>query len=200
MRRTMAEHSQAGEDRDHGAITLPAIAENREAARATIHRSGFPAGHETVRLLTRAVVTASETFVDELMLQLYARGCRRVSVRGAHEGLVLTLERAAVKHGLRLLAGDPISEQSRDTHDPGAESTDTHEIPVTDRLPPRLPSAPSTTVFDVAEYILEQHGEMTSMKLQKLVYYCQAWHLAWSDEPLFRESIEAWANGPVVPA
>lgn len=59
---------------------------------------------------------------------------------------------------------------------------------------------PATTVFDVAEYILEQYGEMTAMKLQKLVYYCQAWHQAWSDEPLFRETIEAWANGPVVPA
>jgi len=38
------------------------------------------------------------------------------------------------------------------------------------------------------------------MKLQKLVYYSQAWHLVWEDEPLFPEAIEAWANGPVVPA
>jgi uncharacterized phage-associated protein len=37
------------------------------------------------------------------------------------------------------------------------------------------------------------------MKLQKLVYYSQAWHLVWEDEPLFPERIEAWANGPVVP-
>ncbi|MGO9794311.1 MAG: Panacea domain-containing protein [Solirubrobacteraceae bacterium] len=36
------------------------------------------------------------------------------------------------------------------------------------------------------------------MKLQKLVYYAQAWHLALHDKPLFREAIEAWANGPVV--
>lgn len=37
-------------------------------------------------------------------------------------------------------------------------------------------------------------------KLQKLVYYSQAWHLVWEDEELFPERIEAWANGPVVPA
>jgi uncharacterized phage-associated protein len=54
------------------------------------------------------------------------------------------------------------------------------------------------TVFDVAKYILEQRGEMTAMKLQKLVYYCQAWNMVWSEEYLFNERIEAWANGAVV--
>jgi len=38
------------------------------------------------------------------------------------------------------------------------------------------------------------------MKLQKLAYYSQAWHAVWSDAQLFPERIEAWANGPVVPA
>ena len=55
------------------------------------------------------------------------------------------------------------------------------------------------TVLDVAAYILDEQGEMTAMKLQKLVYYCQAWSLVWDSEPLFEEPIEAWANGPVVP-
>ncbi len=32
---------------------------------------------------------------------------------------------------------------------------------------------------DVAQYILEKQGEMTSIKLQKLVYYTQAWSLVW---------------------
>ena len=41
---------------------------------------------------------------------------------------------------------------------------------------------------------------MSAMKLQKLVYYAQAWALVWDEEPLFPEHIEAWANGPVVPA
>ena len=36
------------------------------------------------------------------------------------------------------------------------------------------------------------------MKLQKLVYYCQAWSLVWDEKRLFEEDIEAWANGPVV--
>jgi len=57
-------------------------------------------------------------------------------------------------------------------------------------------------VFDVAKYILEKTGPMSAMKLQKLVYYSQAWSLVWDeppDAPLFSEKIEAWANGPVVP-
>jgi uncharacterized phage-associated protein len=53
-------------------------------------------------------------------------------------------------------------------------------------------------VQDVAAYILERSGAMSAMKLQKLVYYSQAWHLVWEDEPLFQDRIEAWANGPVV--
>lgn len=52
--------------------------------------------------------------------------------------------------------------------------------------------------FDVAAYILENQGVMSAMKLQKLVYYSQAWSLVWDDEPLFSNRIEAWANGPVV--
>lgn len=55
------------------------------------------------------------------------------------------------------------------------------------------------TVFDVAKYVLEKTGLMSTMKLQKLVYYSQAWSLVWDDAPLFDERIEAWANGPVVP-
>lgn len=40
---------------------------------------------------------------------------------------------------------------------------------------------------------------MTAMKLQKLLYYSQAWSLVWDDKPLFKARVEAWANGPVVP-
>lgn len=52
--------------------------------------------------------------------------------------------------------------------------------------------------LDVAQYILEKHGPMTAMKLQKLVYYSQAWSIVWDDFELFPEEIEAWKNGPVV--
>lgn len=54
------------------------------------------------------------------------------------------------------------------------------------------------SVHDVAAYLLGKYGPMTTMKLQKLVYYCQGWSLAWDGEPMFDESIRAWANGPVV--
>lgn len=54
-------------------------------------------------------------------------------------------------------------------------------------------------VFDAAAYILKRAGEMSAMKLQKLVYYSQAWSLVWDDKALFKERIEAWANGPVCP-
>ncbi|HCU23588.1 MAG TPA: hypothetical protein DF383_01115, partial [Deltaproteobacteria bacterium] len=57
-----------------------------------------------------------------------------------------------------------------------------------------------TSVHDVATYILKKTGPITAMKLQKLVYYSQAWSLVWDEKPLFKEKIEAWTNGPVVPA
>ncbi len=53
-------------------------------------------------------------------------------------------------------------------------------------------------VFDVAAYILKKKGSLSTMKLQKLVYYSQAWSLVWDEKPLFKEDIEAWSNGPVV--
>lgn len=56
------------------------------------------------------------------------------------------------------------------------------------------------SVLDVARYILRNSGSTSTWKLQKLVYYCQAWHLVWEEERLFREPIEAWPAGPVTPA
>ncbi len=54
------------------------------------------------------------------------------------------------------------------------------------------------SVKDIAQYILDSRGPMTSMKLQKLVYYSQAWATVWDDDVLFDEQVQAWANGPVV--
>ncbi len=60
----------------------------------------------------------------------------------------------------------------------------------------------SKEIKAVAEYILWFAGEsgslITNLKLQKLVYYAQAWHLALHNEPLFNDPIEAWVHGPVV--
>jgi uncharacterized phage-associated protein len=57
---------------------------------------------------------------------------------------------------------------------------------------------PKVLAFDVASYILQKMGTMTTMKLQKLVYYSQGWSLVWDEKRLFEEDIEAWANGPIV--
>ena len=54
------------------------------------------------------------------------------------------------------------------------------------------------SALDVAAYILRENEPMPAMKLQKLVYYSQAWSLVWDDKPLFHDRIEAWANGPVI--
>jgi len=54
-----------------------------------------------------------------------------------------------------------------------------------------------TAVYNVAEYVLSKFESLTTMKLQKLVYYCQSWSLVWDELPLFNEEFEAWANGPV---
>ena len=60
-----------------------------------------------------------------------------------------------------------------------------------------IPS-PAASVHDVAAFILQNTGAIPAMKLQKLVYYAQAWSLVWDERPMFPEQIEAWANGPVV--
>jgi uncharacterized phage-associated protein len=52
-------------------------------------------------------------------------------------------------------------------------------------------------VFKVATHILGKIGEMSPMKLHKLLYYCQAWSTVWEERPIFEEPFEAWANGPV---
>ena len=52
-------------------------------------------------------------------------------------------------------------------------------------------------VFNTAKYILEKTGSISTMKLQKLCYYSQAWSLVWDDAELFPEEFQAWANGPV---
>lgn len=41
---------------------------------------------------------------------------------------------------------------------------------------------------------------LTNLKLQKLLYYQQGFHLAAFGTPLFSEDVEAWMYGPVVPA
>jgi len=62
-------------------------------------------------------------------------------------------------------------------------------------------------VHDVAMFFIDlaqkqnQQGcgdLMTNLRLNKLLYYAQGWHLARFDKPLFAAPIHAWTHGPVV--
>ena len=61
-------------------------------------------------------------------------------------------------------------------------------------------------VMDVANTLLmyaenSDGGDlMSNMKLQKMLYYQQGFHLAMFGTPLFDDEIEAWMYGPVVPS
>ena len=61
------------------------------------------------------------------------------------------------------------------------------------------------TASHIANYFLlkakhDKISDMTPMKLVKLVYIAYAWYYAICKEKLFKEKIEAWKNGPVVPS
>lgn len=59
------------------------------------------------------------------------------------------------------------------------------------------------TAKNVANYflMLSQPGVgdyMSNLRLQKLIYYAQGFHLASYNAPLFSEPILAWAYGPII--
>jgi uncharacterized phage-associated protein len=59
--------------------------------------------------------------------------------------------------------------------------------------------------LDIARWFINRADraagdDMTHLKLQKLIYFAQAWHLANLNRPLFQEEMEAWTHGPVVPS
>ena len=57
--------------------------------------------------------------------------------------------------------------------------------------------------IDVAKWLLfegkRQRIHITHMKLQKLLYYAQAYIIGMTGEQLFKNKIEAWTHGPVIP-
>jgi len=67
------------------------------------------------------------------------------------------------------------------------------------------------TAENVAKYLIylasqefvgdnkEREG-ITNLKLQKILYFAQAFYLAKIGKPLFADKIEAWGYGPVVPS
>jgi uncharacterized phage-associated protein len=54
--------------------------------------------------------------------------------------------------------------------------------------------------FFLASLDLEAGDTISPLKLQKLLYYAQAYNLAAYEKPLFDEKIKAWMDGPVVPS
>lgn len=49
----------------------------------------------------------------------------------------------------------------------------------------------------LANYILKHHGPMSHLKLQKLLFYCDAYCLAFFGRELIDDTFEAWVHGPV---
>lgn len=58
------------------------------------------------------------------------------------------------------------------------------------------------TYKDIADYFIAvsnaSESLITNLKLQKLVYYAQAWYLAIYKKPIFEEDFQAWVHGPVL--
>jgi uncharacterized phage-associated protein len=54
------------------------------------------------------------------------------------------------------------------------------------------------SAHDIAAEIRKRLPGVPVKKLHKLLYYCQGWHGATFNHPLFSESISAWDMGPVV--
>ena len=54
----------------------------------------------------------------------------------------------------------------------------------------------------IANYFLKLAAEhdqtLDPMKIQKLVYFANGWHLAVKGDPLINEQVEAWSYGPVI--
>ncbi len=53
--------------------------------------------------------------------------------------------------------------------------------------------------FFIDAGLRDPEENMTNMRINKLLYFAQGWCLARYGRPLFRERIEAWTYGPVVP-
>ena len=62
---------------------------------------------------------------------------------------------------------------------------------------PYSSKAVANSFLDIAE--AGNVNDISPMKLQKLVYYAHAWHLAFLGQPLIREEVQAWKFGPVIP-
>jgi len=51
----------------------------------------------------------------------------------------------------------------------------------------------------ITHYVNQKGDTVSHKKLQKLLYYVEAWHLVHLTDPILDENFEAWVHGPVVP-
>lgn len=57
----------------------------------------------------------------------------------------------------------------------------------------------SNDIDIIIEYILNGFDEITPLALQKLLYYCQGFYIAFFGDYLFNDDCQAWVRGPVYP-
>jgi uncharacterized phage-associated protein len=60
-------------------------------------------------------------------------------------------------------------------------------------------AAPKIDSIDLAHVLLAKAGPMSHLKLQKLLYYVEAWHLAILGQSIIDDQFKAWVHGPVSP-
>jgi len=60
--------------------------------------------------------------------------------------------------------------------------------------------APTTVCNNILQRALEEHIDVTPMKLQKLLYFVSCEYIKKTNTPLFREEFEVWKYGPVLPS
>lgn len=53
-------------------------------------------------------------------------------------------------------------------------------------------------VTDLADYVIAKLNGVSHLKLHKLIYYIEAWHLAVLDSSVIDEEFEAWLHGPAI--
>lgn len=64
----------------------------------------------------------------------------------------------------------------------------------------KVPYSAKAVANELLEIARKYGQTLTPMKLQKLLYFTNAWYLALKEEPLIDELVEAWQWGPVVPS
>ncbi|MNK41824.1 hypothetical protein D3C87_604980 [compost metagenome] len=51
----------------------------------------------------------------------------------------------------------------------------------------------------ITNYVNQKGDTVSHKKLQKLLYYVEAWHLVNFEESILEEDFQAWVHGPVIP-